>query len=135
MIRRPPRSTRPDTLFPSTTLFRSDWLRPVLRVAVPVAGLVAVLTLVASPWAYRQIAEYRERFEQRSDLSKVTAGQFAESGEGQRVFFAEEPTQATDELGNVFARETGPEWHSVMTASSARVETEPNGDQHGRDND
>src|SRR3546814_3327893 len=24
MIRRPPRSTRPDTLFPSTTLFRSD---------------------------------------------------------------------------------------------------------------
>src|SRR3546814_10184195 len=29
----------------------ADWLRPVLRVAVPVAGLVAVLTLVASPWA------------------------------------------------------------------------------------
>ncbi|WP_041862824.1 LPS export ABC transporter permease LptF [Bordetella petrii] len=107
----------------------ADWLRPVLRVAIPVAGLVAVLTLVASPWAYRQIAEYRERFEQRSDLSKVTAGQFAESGEGQRVFFAEEPTQASDELGNVFARETGPEWHSVMTASSARIETEPNGDR------
>src|SRR3546814_15915128 len=29
MIRRPPRSTRPDTLFPSTTLFRSrDILQP-----------------------------------------------------------------------------------------------------------
>src|SRR3546814_12117978 len=27
MIRRPPRSTRPDTLFPYTTLFRSEWLR------------------------------------------------------------------------------------------------------------
>src|SRR3546814_9658373 len=26
----------------------ADWLRPVLRVAVPVAGLVAVLTLVRS---------------------------------------------------------------------------------------
>src|SRR3546814_12221089 len=25
MIRRPPRSTRTDTLFPSTSLFRSDW--------------------------------------------------------------------------------------------------------------
>src|SRR3546814_3557375 len=25
MIRRPPRSTRTDTLFPYTTLFRSDW--------------------------------------------------------------------------------------------------------------
>src|SRR3546814_1425038 len=28
MIRRPPRSTRPDTLFPYTTLFRSDRHRP-----------------------------------------------------------------------------------------------------------
>src|SRR3546814_17987552 len=27
MIRRPPRSTRTDTLFPYTTLFRSDWYR------------------------------------------------------------------------------------------------------------
>src|SRR3546814_1389139 len=27
MIRRPPRSTRTDTLFPSTTLFRSTWHR------------------------------------------------------------------------------------------------------------
>src|SRR3546814_5487983 len=27
MIRRPPRSTRTDTLFPYTTLFRSPWLR------------------------------------------------------------------------------------------------------------
>src|SRR3546814_20488757 len=29
MIRRPPRSTRTDTLFPYTTLFRSDALQPV----------------------------------------------------------------------------------------------------------
>src|SRR3546814_18311101 len=28
MIRRPPRSTRTDTLFPSTTLFRSHTVRP-----------------------------------------------------------------------------------------------------------
>src|SRR3546814_11292951 len=28
MIRRPPRSTRTDTLFPYTTLFRSCWHRP-----------------------------------------------------------------------------------------------------------
>src|SRR3546814_5156036 len=32
MIRRPPRSTRTDTLFPYTTLFRS---RPTCRLAVP----------------------------------------------------------------------------------------------------
>jgi lipopolysaccharide export system permease protein len=107
----------------------ADWLRPVLRVAVPVAGLVAVLTLVASPWAYRQIGEYRQRFEQRSDLSKVTAGQFGESGEGARVFFAEEPTNPADELGHVFVRAIDPEWLSVLTAASARTETQPNGDR------
>src|SRR3546814_19852516 len=30
MIRRPPRSTRTDTLFPATTLFRSETARPLL---------------------------------------------------------------------------------------------------------
>jgi lipopolysaccharide export system permease protein len=98
-------------------------------VAVPVAGVVAVLTLVASPWAYRQIGEYRERFEQRSDLSKVTAGQFAESGRGERVFFAEDPVSPGDELGNLFARVIDPEWHSVITARGAHIEIKPNGDR------
>ncbi|CAM3431685.1 LPS export ABC transporter permease LptF [Bordetella flabilis] len=107
----------------------ADWLRPVMRVAIPVAALVAVLTLVASPWAYRQIGEYRERFEQRSDLSKVTAGQFGESQDGARVFFAEEPVNPGDELGHVFVRAIDPEWLSVLTAASARTETEPNGDR------
>src|SRR5690606_12144524 len=107
----------------------ADWLRPVLRVAIPVAIVVAILTLGASPWAYRQIAEYRQRFEQRSDLSKVAAGQFVESNSGERVYFAEEPSNPDDELGSVFARETGPEWHSVMTTDSARIQTEPNGDR------
>src|SRR3546814_20492194 len=32
MIRRPPRSTRPDTLFPYTTLFRSDAIVRLTRI-------------------------------------------------------------------------------------------------------
>ena len=106
-----------------------DWLRPVLRVAIPVAVMVGVLTLVASPWAYRQIGEYRQRFEQRSDLSRVTAGQFIESSRGDRVFFADEAQEEGDELGQAFARLIDPEWHTVMTTDSARMETEPNGDR------
>src|SRR3546814_1897540 len=34
MIRRPPRSTRTDTLFPYTTLFRSQWRRPAGRLGL-----------------------------------------------------------------------------------------------------
>src|SRR5690606_16688380 len=91
-----------------------SWVEPVLRCAVPVALLIAILTLVASPWAYRQIAEYRQRYEQRSDLSKVTAGQFIETENGARVFFAAEPENSTDEMGKVVARVIDPEWLSVI---------------------
>lgn len=106
-----------------------DWVRPVLQCAVPVAIIIAVLTLVASPWAYRQISEYRQRYEQRSDLSKVTAGQFIETEEGARVFFAEEPEQPDEEMGNVIARVIDKEWLSVITAEGARIQTAENGDR------
>lgn len=106
-----------------------DWVKPVLRCAVPVAIIVAVLTLYSSPWAYRQIAEYRQRYEQRSDLSKITAGQFIETENGARVFFAEEPTQENEELGRVIARVIGPEWLSIVTADNAKIQVEENGDR------
>lgn len=106
-----------------------DWIWPVMRLAIPAAMLIAFLTLFASPWAYRQIAEYRQRYEQRSDLSKVTAGQFIETENGARVFFAEEPENEGDELGKVVARIRDEGWLSVVTANSARVETQENGDR------
>ncbi len=106
-----------------------DWIRPVLRVAVPFAVVISLLTLVASPWAYRQISEYRQRYEQRSDLSKVTAGQFIETSDGERVFFTEEPTEPDQELGNIIARVVDEEWVSLITAENARIEEQPNGDR------
>ncbi|MCQ9616871.1 LPS export ABC transporter permease LptF [Paenalcaligenes niemegkensis] len=106
-----------------------SWISPILRCAIPVAIIIALLTFFASPWAYRQISEYRQRYELRSDLSKVTAGQFVEVEEGARVFFTEEPTEEGDELGNVVARVIDPQWFSVITAQSAHVETEENGDR------
>lgn len=106
-----------------------DWISPVLRVAVPFALIVAVLTLMASPWAYRQISEYRQRYEQRSDLSKVSAGQFIETAGGARVFFTEAPDGPDEELGNIIARVVDEEWLSLITAESARIQDEPNGDR------
>src|SRR3546814_12118423 len=51
MIRRPPRSTRTDTLFPYTTLFRSDQVRVVERRPVGVGQRVAKLAaLMDRPW-------------------------------------------------------------------------------------
>lgn len=106
-----------------------DWVRPVLRCAVPVAVMVAALTLFASPWASRQIVEYQQRYQQRSDVSKISAGQFIETNDGARVFFANSPGRPGDDLGRVIARVIGPEWLSIFTASSVRVEQEPDGDR------
>src|SRR3546814_2790989 len=50
MIRRPPRSTRTDTLFPSTTLFRSASRRrtiAILRGLAGVAGLALLLEIIS----------------------------------------------------------------------------------------
>src|SRR3546814_3678244 len=65
MIRRPPRSTRTDTLFPYTTLFRSQALRrhafTLLRLwhAVFAGGfLVAYLTADEDTYAMHQFAGY-----------------------------------------------------------------------------
>lgn len=106
-----------------------DWIRPVLRCAIPVSMMVAVLTLVASPWAYRQISEYQQRYQNRSDVSKIRAGQFIETNDGRRVFFANTPDQPGTDLGRIIARVISPEWVSIFTASSATIENKPNGDR------
>src|SRR3546814_13444235 len=50
MIRRPPRSTRTDTLLPYTTLFRAlEWRRLLVR---PLAWVLAALTLAWLGWNF-----------------------------------------------------------------------------------
>src|SRR3546814_9949785 len=51
MIRRPPRSTRTDTLFPYTTLFRSLLNRLIGFMAVP--ALAAISPLIVLPFVSR----------------------------------------------------------------------------------
>src|SRR3546814_12059850 len=51
MIRRPPRSTRTDTLFPYTTLFRSvDFVSPILDEATRLATVIAVIDNRSGQW-------------------------------------------------------------------------------------
>src|SRR3546814_7518713 len=52
MIRRPPRSTRTDTLFPYTTLFRSVWVTMPKFIAAP-----ARMTALSSPLAAKPRSE------------------------------------------------------------------------------
>ncbi len=113
----------------SSGLSLLSWINPVLRVAIPVSVVIACLTLYATPWSHRQIEDYRARYEMRSDVSKITTGQFLEVENGARVFFAEDSEAKDDTLGQVFLRLIDPNWHSVVTASSAKTQVLPNGDR------
>src|SRR3546814_18182646 len=66
MIRRPPRSTRTDTLFPYTTLFRSEFEEGVGEVAIYGTDLGLILG---------RAGRFRRKQEsQRADLAAVETG-------------------------------------------------------------
>lgn len=105
------------------------WIGPILRVAIPASFLIAALTLFASPWSHQQIEDYRARFDLRSDISQITAGDFLEMDAGERVVFVEPSATDPDKLGQVFARVLDGQWHTVVTAKGARTEVAENGDR------
>ncbi|HLL19131.1 MAG TPA: LPS export ABC transporter permease LptF [Rubrivivax sp.] len=112
----------------------SRFVRPVLRTGWPVLALIAVLLLVVWPWGNRSSLELRERYQQRSDLSRVTPGVFQTSSDGRRVFFIERDTGTGSEgdssapnARNVFILSNNERGESVTSAKSGRLETQTDG--------
>lgn len=113
------------------------WVRPVLRVALPAACVIAALALFVSPWAEHMIADARERFEHRDDVSKVTPGRFIESAASDRVFFVENLDVDGAHVQSVFASQRNGDRQIVIIAEQGNVETQANGARflvltHGR---
>jgi lipopolysaccharide export system permease protein len=113
------------------------WLRPLLRFTLPVALLVAVMSLVVAPWANKQSSEFRARFEQRTTVARVAPGQFRESADGDKVYFVEGYSTRASAVGNVFVSSLQHGRLGVMVSQTGGVERMPNGDdflvlQNGR---
>ncbi len=104
-----------------------SWVRPVLRFALPLALVVAALSLVAAPWAERMIAEGRSRYEQRDDVSRVTPGRFIESSASDRVFFVENLDLDGARIDNVFVSHRAGSQESVIVAAQGEVQTHADG--------
>lgn len=99
------------------------FVRPVLRMAWPVLVAVAALLLLVWPWGNRSSTELKQRYEQRSDLSRVAPGVFQTSRDGSRVFFIDRASQEGGEGHNVFILTRKAEHESVTSARSGRLET------------
>lgn len=98
------------------------FVRPVLRVAVPILIVIGLLALFVWPWENQRSVELKERFERRSDLSRVAPGQFQTSSDGTRTFFIERDEADSGTGRNVFIMSTLPGVESVTTARSGRID-------------
>ncbi|HVO06395.1 MAG TPA: LPS export ABC transporter permease LptF [Burkholderiaceae bacterium] len=99
------------------------FIAPVLRVSWPVQLVVAILVLVVWPWGNRSTNELRERYEQRSDLSRVTPGVFQTSRDGRSVFFIDKRSDEAMNARGVFVLSNGQRDESLTSARSAHLES------------
>lgn len=113
----------------SSGLPLTAWISPVLRFALPILLLVALLSLFLSPWALQKSAELRGRLASRDDVSQVSPGNFRESSNSQRVFFVEAVAEDASHVKNVFVSSVQHGRLGVMVAAEGFTETAANGDR------
>ena len=105
------------------------WIRPVLSFAVPITILIALLSLLLSPWAISKSEEFRSYMDNRDDVSQVTPGVFRESKQTERVFFVEHVNEGENMVANVFVSSTQHQKTGVMVANRGFLQTVDNGDR------
>jgi len=105
------------------------WIVPVLWYAVPVVSVIALLSLVLSPWALTKAEEFKQRLSSRDDVSAATPGVFRESGQGDRVYFIENVDVARSRISNIFVQSIQNGKMGTVAAKEGLQETAPNGDR------
>ena len=105
------------------------WIRPVLTFGLPIVVLTGVLSFVLTPWAARQSGEFKERFEKREDIARVSPGKFQESSSSNRVFFVEAVSGDATKVQNVFVNTSKDGRTSVVVAKEGSIETNARGDK------
>lgn len=98
-------------------------VRPLLAFAWPILAVVALLSLVAWPWANQQTRDLKDRYGSRGDLERVAPGQFQESARGTRVFFLDKDTPDNKSGKNVFIASSDNGRETVTSARTGRIET------------
>ncbi len=106
-----------------------DFIRPVMLFALPLVFAVGGLSLFLSPWALKQSAEYANRLDARSDVSRISSGVFRESKNADRVFFVESVDLQSNRIENIFVQSVQHQKLGVVVAEKGYQETHENGDK------
>ncbi|MFA6204037.1 MAG: LPS export ABC transporter permease LptF [Gallionella sp.] len=105
------------------------WIRPVALFAAPVVTVIALLSLVLSPWAMKRADDFKAQLESRDELATLTPGVFRESGQSDRVYFVETVDVGNGRIGNIFVRSVQNSQLGTMVAREGLQQTMPNGDR------
>jgi len=105
------------------------WIRPVLWYSMPVVMVIALLSLVLSPWSLRKAEEYKAMMESRDDVTSATTGVFRESKQDERVYFIENVDMESNRVGNIFVQSEQNGKVGTMIAQQGFQESLPNGDR------
>lgn len=108
----------------------TDFIRPVLRFALPIVVAIGAVTLFLAPWAHMKSAEYQARLDSRDDASRVAPGVFRESAGAQRVFFVEMGAGHDGKVRNVFVSTEKDGRLDVIVSAEGSLRTDPNGDRY-----
>lgn len=104
-------------------------IRPVLRFAVPLALVVAIMSIVVSPWAIGKRAEYQSRLDSRDETSQITPGVFREAKQSDQVFFVDSLNSSKEKVSNVFVQSVEDHRLSVIAADKGFIQSNPVGDR------
>ena len=107
----------------------TNLIRPILQFATPLIIIIALLALFVWPWANRESTLISQRFQQRDDVSMVSAGQFRESAKAERVFFIEELDVDKSEVKNIFVADSKNGKLSVAVSSTGFIQNSEGGEK------
>jgi lipopolysaccharide export system permease protein len=107
----------------------SNLIRPIMQFAIPLIIIIALLALFVWPWANRETTLISQRFQQRDDVSMVSAGQFKESARAERVFFIEELDVDNSEVKNIFVADNKNGRLSIAVASTGFIQNAEGGEK------
>jgi lipopolysaccharide export system permease protein len=100
----------------------ADFVRPLFDFAWPILLLIALFALLGWPWANSQTESMRRQYERRSDIERVTPGEFRESAGRLRVFFIDKDTPDASTANNVFISSLERNLQIITSARSGHME-------------